>query len=345
MAKVVSRSGLASKLGTAGAKAVKEHREDETRMGFVNLPGGIKHGIAKLIDCRFSQYKTGEQEGEYFWLAAGAVLKPEVHEGVPVKGLRTQIMIPLVEAKIRSGKRAGETITVDERLAEVLNEMRKLGYDTSSLEVTDLEAACEELKELEPAFRFSTRSSMYTPPKTKVNPKPETKEFINESWHGAVDFDGDITSSEVVDETEEVESLPDDEAVADAEEGEELDLEALGTAADADDEEAQAALTEQAEAAGLDPNEYELWAELAAVLSEADTAEVQEDEEEVVEEEPEPAVGECWKYTPKKANPKKTAYDFEITAVFKAKKTVNGKNLDKKSEVVRSVPWSELSST
>jgi hypothetical protein len=66
----------------------------------------------------------------------------------------------------------------------------------------------------------------------------------------------------------------------------------LGDAADGGDEASAGLLTERAEALGLDPNEYETWAELAAVIVES-----------TVEEEPEPEPAPPVKAAAKKAAP------------------------------------------
>lgn len=84
---------------------------------------------------------------------------------------------------------------------------------------------------------------------------------------------GNYLPKDALDNAEEGGSEPeevDDEDGEPEEEGteEEYDFEALGEAADEDDEEAQATLTELAAEQELDPDEYETWAELAATLAE-----------------------------------------------------------------------------
>ena len=89
-------------------------------------------------------------------------------------------------------------------------------------------------------------------------------------------------------EDEETEEEEESEESEDSEEEEEdgPDYDALGEAADEDDETAIDTLTGLAEEAGLDPEDYETWAELATALSEAEPEE-EEAEEESEEEESE----------------------------------------------------------
>jgi hypothetical protein len=318
MAKVVTKSGLAGKLGTTGKKAVQSHREDETRFDVGGrLPAGIENGVAQLVDCRFGQYEKGDNKGEYFFYAAGVITAPEAHNGVPIKGLRTSIIEPMHDTPGR--KRA----TVDDHVEWVLNEMRKLGADTKNVEIEDLETLAAALKEEGPHFRFRT----WKGEATKQFPNPR----VNEVWNGLVDFDGEVTSA-VEDNTEDTEG----ETGA----AEEADLASLGNAADDDSDEAaqseaQVQLSEMCEAQGVDPDQYETWAEVAAVLSEGSTEGEQEAEGEV-----QPAIGEVWYYKPPKAKKK---VEVDITAVFEGKKTVNCKNLEDNKTTYRSVPWDQLS--
>lgn len=337
MAKVQSKSGLAGRIGAKGKKAVQDHRKDDTRLGNVDLPPGIRNGIAQLVDCRFSQYKSGDNKDEYFFYAAGIVLKPTVHDGIPIKGLRTNITLPCCETK----KADGTVVELDHNMDIILNELRKLGADTSEVEVEDLENLAAALKEEAPTFRFST--SQGKPTKQYPNPRVFT------NWHGQIDVNDEGESGEQVDNTEEVAS---DDEVANSTtdetaEAEEQDLETLGQVADDESDEdaqnaAQASLSELCTEAGIDPNDYETWAEVAAILSEANATPA---EEEASEEEAEPAVEEVWFYKPTTGKNKGKKVEVEITAVFKGKKQVNCKDLDDNKTVYRNVDWSALASS
>lgn len=178
---------MAKKAGKSLSSAVKagvrKHRKDETRMGFVQIPGGINNGIAKLTECKFGQYQKGTNEGEWYFSATGIVLSPDKNDaGVPVKGLRTSIMIGIHDHKRKDGSVWRDT---EESIGEILNEMRKLGLDTSDLDESDLEDAAAELKEAAPTFRFSTTS-------TKVGDRT----YVNERWSGAVEYQEDDEDEE-----------------------------------------------------------------------------------------------------------------------------------------------------
>ena len=153
MAKQTLKSGLVGKLGAKLSKAVEAHKGDETKFsgGGGDLPGGIENGIAQLVLCKFGVYEKGEFEGEYYWMAQGVVVSPKKHAGIVIEGLRTSIG---PEAICDTPNKARKT--TEEHVAWVLNEMRKLGVDTSELSGDDLESTAEALQELGPHFRFRT---------------------------------------------------------------------------------------------------------------------------------------------------------------------------------------------
>ena len=132
-------------------------------------------------------------------------------------------------------------------------------------------------------------------------------------------------------DTLEANAVPDTEPTAD-EEAVSDDLTALGEAADLGDGDAAERLTELAGEAGLDPDEYETWEELAAALE----AGPSEPEEEAAAEEPveevEPEKGQLAIHEDE---------EYEVTAVFKTKKVANIKNIAT-GVIKKQVPWSEL---
>jgi hypothetical protein len=101
-----------------------------------------------------------------------------------------------------------------------------------------------------------------------------------------------------------------------------------------DAEEAQQELTTAAEGAGLDPDEYETWADLAASLDEAGGGEEQGQESE------EPVKGNVIGYKPPRA---RKPINCEITAVFSGTRTVNLKSVDGDKRY-KSVSWEKLES-
>jgi hypothetical protein len=318
------KSGLAGKLGAAGQKAVATHKDDETKFpGGGSLPSGIENGIAQLVECKFDQFKNGDNTGEYYFMAAGVMLAPTTHDGVPIAGLRTQLgPEPLCATPKSAGRK-----TVEEHIAWVLNEFRKLGVDTSGLTIDDLESTAEALKQEAPTFRVRTWKGKPTP----QYPDPR----VNEQWRGACEFDGEVAPP-VEDHTAAEPEAVEEEAAA---EEEAVDLTALGAAADGGDGDAAAQLEELANAAGIDPEKIESWAEVAAMLEGGEEAEAAPEEEEVVEEAI-PAKGEIWYYKPPKA---KKAVECEISAVFEKSKKVNLKNLDS-GEIINAIDFNKLSS-
>lgn len=286
----VTKSALAAKLGQRGAKAVQEHRGDATTYGIQRLPGGISNGVARLVECKFDTVKEGKQNaGEFFFRAAGVVLEPATNDkGVPVRGLQTSIMEMVCDTTTRDGKKT----TLEEHIANILNEMRKLGADVEDAGVNDLERIAAELLELKPVFRFSTTTlPPQIDPKTKqpkLNPQTglpyEPRTF--ENWHGTrgledyeapegggvVDETGDSTGTVTV-------SVSANGAVAEHEESapaatdEFGDIDSLAAKADAGDDDAAAELQRQAVDLGIDeaalakaPN----WAAVAALMASHD---------------------------------------------------------------------------
>jgi hypothetical protein len=341
MAKMQSKSNLAAKLGAKGAKAVKTHAQDETTYsGGGDLPGGIEGGIAQLVDCKFDQYKKGDMKGEYYFFAQASVVEPTDHEGIRVAGRYTSIMEPLCDTPTR--KRA----TIDDHMAWILNEMRKLGADTSDAGLEDLEELAASIQEAAPYVRFRT----WKGEATKQYPNPR----VQHSWEGvAEDYDGegtdDVAEDDDAPEDEDVET---EEAEEEEEGGEdEVDLAALGEAGDNDDVDAQQQLQDLAIEAGIDHEEYGTWTELADALAEAEGGEEgEEEEEEAAEEEEEeldnvaPEKGEvCFYLIPKKPGQRGAAkkVEVEVTAVFASKETANIKDLST-GTLYKNVAWDKL---
>lgn len=100
-----------------------------------------------------------------------------------------------------------------------------------------------------------------------------------------------LPDDEVDDDGEETEDEEGEEEEPAAEDDDSPDLEALGESADADDEEAIDTLTGLASERGLDPDDYETWADLATAIGETDEPEEEESEDDE-EEEPEEDEGE-----------------------------------------------------
>lgn len=360
----MATGGLAGKLNK---KAFESHKNDETvYSGGGECPAGIESGVAQLVECKFDQYKEGDMKGQYFFYAAGVVVTPKIHDGVPVLGLRTSIREPLCDTPNRSRK------TQDEHIAWVLNELRKLGVDTSELGVDDLEATAAALKEAGPHFRFRT----WKGEATKEYPNPRT----NHQWQGIRGLEDfvpeDETADAVVEEDaadgdeEEVEEAPKKtaakkKAVAkkqpepepEEEEEDSEDLDTLAESADDNDEDAAVRLTELATAAGITEKKIESaknWKAVVKMIRDAspaeeeDTSDEGEEESDSEEESADPEVGEIWMYKP---HGSKKAVECEILSVNADNETVTLKNLDTNKTIMDTknpkkkaeVPFSALS--
>lgn len=335
MAKKVKKSGLAAALGSAGRKAVEKVRGNETTFSAGgDLPGGIEGGIAQLVDCKFDTYSRGSMEGEYYFLAAGIVKKPKTFEGHRVEGLRTQIMEPVCDTSETRPNSSRKTI--DEHIDWVLNEMRKLGVDTSELELEDMEAAAEALREAKPHFRFRTWQGSATP----QFPEPR----VNHQWRGVCDPPEDEDEDELADEVVEDDTEEEEEGEEVTEETDETDLDALVKDANQEDVAACDALTARAQEYGIDASEIETWEEVADLIREAEEGDDGEEEEEEAEDEEEeegavePEKGEVYFYKPPRSRKK---IEVEVTAVFAGKQRVNAKSLDD-GKLFKNVPFDKL---
>lgn len=192
MAKQVTTSGIMQKLGQRLLKAHEEHKADETvYSGGGELPAGL-NAIAQLVECKLDRIKPGKDNaGEYFWYAAGVVVSPVEFAGMKVQGLRTSIMEMLCDTPKRTRE------TVSDHLGHVYNELRKLGVDTSQMEVKDLEATIQALKELQPHFRFHTFKGKMQTEGEYAGKEPR----VNHIWDGICDYTEEEGDNGVQDDT------------------------------------------------------------------------------------------------------------------------------------------------
>jgi len=349
MAKQRSKSKLLSKLGEAGRKAFDAHKNDETNYGAGgDLPAGIEGGIARLVECKFDTYKSGDFEGEPYFYAAGVVVEPKVFDGIRIEGLRTSIMEPLCDTPGRSRE------TVEDHLAWVLNELRKLGVDTAGLSFEDLDAVVDMLKQAGPYFRFRTWQG--TPTEQFPNPR------VQHQWRGVCEYaesDGgeadaveDATGSDE-DGADGAENTP-SEAETGPDTQSETDLDTLAEQADRGVPEAADRLNELALQAGLTQDQIdaaETWTDVVEMVQNAgadgdeadgdDDAPFEDEADGDEDESPEewaPEVGEIYLYRPPKA---RKSIEVEVTKVFAGRKTATVKALDD-NRTFKAVPWTEL---
>lgn len=356
-------------------KALRQHAGDETTVPaeFVDLPGGIRQGVARLVEARVGTYAKGPNIGEKFLYVAGAVHEPETASNVEkvfkdgkvqvlrsgemrVRGLRTSQMFPLCETKTAGGK----VTSCSDNVNVALNHMRLLGGEGFTADVTsisDLEELCEALKEAKPFFKFGTNAGE---PTADYPDSPR----VWHNWYGTgglEDYDPEV-GDEVVDETEEGEIEEEEEEQAeeeyeeeegDDEEEEELedeDLQTLGEAADEGDADAIARLEGQAKLFGISQkqiNNADTYVDVANMIEEASKEDEgdEEDEQDLEDEEEEeeqeddwqPEVGEAYPYKPPRS---RKTYECTVKTVNVSKQTCSLENDEGK--VYRNVSWSEL---
>lgn len=184
--------GLFKKLGQAGVKAFEETKDnDPVAPGGGDLPAGIENGIAQLVDVRFGVYESGDNIGQYYFMAAGIVVEPKKLGKIPIEGLRTQIGPEPICATPKKTRK-----TIAEHMAWIQNNMKLLEPSIfAGIGLDQIEQAAVNLMELKPYFRFRT----WKGDATTEYPNPQTFH----SWQGAVEFDPDKGDTGVTDNTEE----------------------------------------------------------------------------------------------------------------------------------------------
>lgn len=173
--------GFLQKMADEARRAFETHKSDETEYSsFGDVPPGINNGVAQLTKLEFKQVKEGKTNaGQWMFYAEGRVLRPlsvidpRNKEEVRTEGLLTKLFEPLYDTPDRTRK------TFDDHMAQVLNELRKLGLNTASLRWEQLEQGMQALVQAAPYFKFRTY---------QMPPRPgETREpMVNHAWEGEI---------------------------------------------------------------------------------------------------------------------------------------------------------------
>lgn len=178
-----TKSELLNLLGEEAIQAWDQHKKDDIRFGIINLPSGIQGGIAQLVTVKWDKYGMEVQDeslrGKPYVLFRGIALTPQQHKGVKVQGQGVMITNPLCDTPNK--KLNGEPGTKGAWVAELMNEFKKLGIDTSNTSIMDIEPIMASLMQRKPFFRFSTRG--WTPPK-KSPTDPEPTEMVFTQYDG-----------------------------------------------------------------------------------------------------------------------------------------------------------------
>lgn len=352
MPKQTGKNPMGDKLN----KALSEHANDETDYGgmFGNLPPGINGGVAQLAEARLGKYQRGNNEGESFIYLAGVVIRPKTVTAIrkawingtvqivsskeeEIEGQRTSLTLPLCD----TSNAAGDKTSVDENIARGLNELRKLGADTSDLgSEENLVELLNALTEAKPYFRFTTSGS---------NPTREwPTERVWENWRGnkgLEEFTPD-EEPEVADESEEEppaklakEREGNVKPVSAEEEEGMADYAAIARKADKGDKQARLLLTSAAKAANIEGwIAMDTWAEVAEALASPGQGIGLKTDEDEKDENWIPAKGDVYLYKPPKA---KKFVECEVMAVMAKAKAVNLKDLDDET-VYKGIPWTDL---
>lgn len=300
-------AGVLKKLNSAVVKT----RDNETRMGGGNLPGGINGGIAKFMGGKIDFYKEGANKGKPYMSLVGVVTHPSDY-----RGMQTRNRVDLF------AKGEGEKAKTEEDMVDIaLNELRKLGISTKGINAEDIPDLIDAKAKEDVHFRFHTSQSAAT----KQYPNPR----VWENWDGMIEHHTD--NGEAVSVVEDDTADSNGEAV-EATDSSDVDWAAVGEAAEGGDTDAQQQIKDAAEEAGLGEavDGADNWIEAAALLGgeAADGGEA---------EEPAPEKGDTVKYKPPKA---KKSVEAEVTAVFEGKKTVNLK--DENGNSYKGVSWDQL---
>lgn len=374
-----SQSSLLGKLGDKLKRAHEEHKNADTVYSeFGALPAGINGGIAQLVECKFKEIPQGKDNaGQFKFYAAGIVKSPEEHDGIQIKGLRTQLSEPMFDTPNLTRK------TVSEHVAWIYNEMRKLGVDTACMEITDLEPTAAALKETAPHFRFRT----WKGDKAKEGKYKDKEPMVQSNWDGLCEFNGDRDEQGATPgvqdnsgEGEANEGTPDtqtagqdqgppntpDVATGTDEGGE--DYAALAEIADAGQEGHEAAakaIKDAALAAGIEESVIDNatnWTEVATALIEVTQGggEITTEGEQTaptpeLEKPSIPTKGEVWAYKPLDPKTKKPfinpktkkenkAIQVEVIAVNLKSKSVDLKNLSNPKVTYKGVKFEALES-
>lgn len=337
------KSSVLNKLAGKINPAAKEHAHDEIDYGFQRVPPGITNGIARLVECKFDTYKTGQNAGEPYFRASGVVVEPATvmvnGNDMPVVGLQTSIMIAIHD-KLKDGK--GNPIPIGEQVRKVQNEMKKLGADPSSLtDANGLERTAANLKEVGPYFRFRTS---VRPARPRPDGSPG-EAGVWENWDGTEgleNYSPPEGANGVDDSTGDASAPSDADAGGSGGFDEFGDLDSLVEAAGNNDNSAIASLTEKAIAVGKTAEEVDAadsWQEVADWIKEGgegggDTEAAEPDEQ------PEPAKGEVWHYKPPKHKGK--PIEVNIDAVNKKNRTADVHDLTKPANKWKGVSWDAL---
>lgn len=194
-----AKSSLLASLGSVALEAHEEFKDAAVVYSAGGDPPPIDAGVAKLTEIRFSviEDEDSENKGKLQFYAAGVIVAPKAVEVngsmIPTEGLRTRIIEPLFDTPNRARK------TIKEHLGKVYNELKKLGLDTSSMTLQQIEEALPAMVEAGIYFRFR----IWKGKKQTTGPYANQEPIANHEWNGIVEWE-----EEASDDVQEVEATP-----------------------------------------------------------------------------------------------------------------------------------------
>lgn len=358
MAAQVVQSLLMKKLGSEFVKAHEEFKNVKPEPKG-ELPGGIKNGIARLVNCKIVEIAKGKtNEGQLMFYASGSVVLPLEHDGIPIKGLFTQIMEPIFATPTRTRK------TVAEHIKWVYSELASLGLSLGALKPDTIEQAMDALRKNPPYFRFRT----WTPPKATTGKYAGKETMTMHFWDGKVEYKPDTATDKknaVADTSTIVEppipdSLPDEHTEApdkdtdtkvtqpsgdiDPDMIDRGDIDSLAMLADGNNDlVAGQSLIDQALSVGITKKQTDdatSFKQIAELIKAAKNPSQNGDSGSI-----EIGIGEHWKFyppDPKTKEKSKDAITGEIIHIDGDNGTVNLKNIANTKFVYRNVPVDQL---
>ena len=187
-------------LGAVAFEAHEEFKDSAVVFSAGGDPPPIDAGIAKLTEIRFSEIEdeSSPNHGKLQFYAAGIIVAPKAVEVngsmIPVEGLRTRIIEPLFDTPDKTRK------TIKDHLGKVYNELKKLGLDTSSMTLQQIEEALPAMVEAGIHFRFRIwKGKVQT-----TGPYAGKEPLANHEWNGVVEYEEEVSD----DVQEEVEATP-----------------------------------------------------------------------------------------------------------------------------------------
>lgn len=196
----VSQSKFVQKYGNRLDKAVHESRDTPVRIseGGGDLPE-MDFGVALVTECRIEEIPKDKKNAKdkngdpnYRFVLVGIVKMPTEPQPYPdgsmrsVVGMRTSRYINLTDE---------ENQTFEGQIDKAINEMKKLGCDTSGWGAADLEANCSLIENAGIYTKFRTWMGRVTP----QFPNPR----LNHDWRGVFEGTVDEGPNQVEDDTAE----------------------------------------------------------------------------------------------------------------------------------------------